>query len=143
MLLLISMAAATPLGDDQFIDFLSVYPKMAPHQVIADLGAMTAEQLSTLTVFESLGVNVYTHACHISDSKEATGSRDLVFSSTAGPMNCADLLAVEQTDVDWGMTIGAVRYAETQRLQVIQSFSCILGWLDQSECGTSEVLALD
>ena len=131
MLFLIAAAAAAQLTDDQFIDFLSTYPKLTPDQVIADLGRMHPDQQTLLYDWESLGASVYTRACH---SAHAT---DLVFRPAQGPMRCADLLALEEENIQWGMTVGAVRYAETQRIQLIQMLSCRQGWLTVTECATS------
>ena len=127
MLLLSLTAAAAPAMDtDQFVDFLNAYPVMPPAQIAADLAAMTSEQQALLTRYEALGASVYTRAC---DS-----SPGLTFDAAAGPQSCEALQALAAQDVEWGTAMNATRYAETQRLQLIQAMSCELGWWSGEDC---------
>ncbi len=129
MVLLISIAAASaaPMSDGAFVDFLNAYPKMPPAQVIADLESMSEAQLAILTRRQALGASVYARACQ-------DGATDITFPAADGPMACPELLEIQAQDIQWGMDVGAVRYAETQRLQAISALSCTLGWLDRVAC---------
>jgi hypothetical protein len=127
MLLLISVASAASMNDGEFIDFLNAYPAMSPAQVADDIAKMTAHQLTILAERSALGASIYARACH-------SDQADLVFRTTDGPVTCSDLLSIQEKDIQWGMAMGAVRYAETQRIQVVTAMSCALGWLEGTQC---------
>jgi len=127
--LMLSAALAQPtLSNDQFVGFMESYRQLHPDQVTLALTQLSAEQQQWLGIWNGLGSHIYTRACHGSYAAQ------IVFPAASGPQTCQHLLYYEAFNANNGYAAGAIQYADTQRMEIVNMMRCSSGQYDAATC---------
>ena len=118
------------LSDAQFVQFLTNYPGLSPDQVFQYGQAFSQNQRDMLKISKAIGYHIYTTMC------AGSYAQYVVYDSMSGPIGCPQLIQQAQIDAQARASTGMIGgdYANTQRMELINVFSCSAGLKDKASC---------